>query len=75
MNALKEWKEFCQEKGISGDIVSGILTEWQFKTIGRAVDDLAELNQFLGLIARELGEEKWNELIDKFDQWKREDNV
>ena len=54
------------------------------ETSGRAVDDLAqelsmrekeiaESNQFLGLIARELGDKKWNELIDKFDQWRKEE--
>lgn len=52
----------------------------------RSVDDLAqklsvrkkhiaELNQFLGFIARELDDKKWNELIDKFDQWRKEEDI
>jgi len=66
-------------------MVFDILTDRQAEKSGRPVDDLAQelsarerdvadLNQFLGLIARELGEEGWNELINKFDQWKKEES-
>lgn len=85
LRTLAEWKDFCHARGTSGDMVSDILTDWQTEESGRPIDDLSqelsarerelsELNQFLGIVARELGEEKWNELIDKFDQWKKEES-
>ena len=84
IRTLEGWKEFCYKRGTSGDMVSDILKDWRSEKSGRAVDDLsqalsareediARLNQFLGLIARELGDKKWNELVDKFDQWRKKE--
>lgn len=83
MGTIEEWKDYCHERGTSGDMVFDILKDWQLDESGKAVDDLAqeldirerniaELNRFLGLIARELGEEKWHELLDIYEQWKKE---
>lgn len=83
VRTLKRWKDFCHKRGTSGDMIFDILEDWQSEESGRPIDDLSqelsgrerelsELNQFLGLIALELGEEKWNKLVSKFDQWKLE---
>lgn len=85
IRTLGEWKDFCHKRGTSGDMVFDILNDWEAEENSRPVDDLAQelsvrerdiadLNQFLGLIAGELGEEKWNELVGKFDQWKKEES-
>lgn len=41
----------------------------------RAIDENIRVRdqQFLGFIARELGGNKWNGLVDRFDQWKKLD--